>query len=188
MKEIPKAGFVCTGESALELSGAICCAGKLMNYFNENGYITGGCYSCISPSKQINAVRERLYNMCACNDVVVTIGCEGFRNGDVIPDITESLSTKSLAYFGLRLSGEEYTDIVGNVVKKCFPSRATAAFCAGAVIVNLPSDSAVAVGKLAPLMEAIGFAMENSGKKADKNTLDFDNLMSEYYCQSGFQE
>ena len=30
MRKIPNVGFMCVGESALELSGAICCAGNLM--------------------------------------------------------------------------------------------------------------------------------------------------------------
>ena len=39
MKDIPRVGFVCTGENALELSGAICCAGRFMRLFTENGYM-----------------------------------------------------------------------------------------------------------------------------------------------------
>ena len=99
MKDIPRVGFVCTGENALELSGAICCAGRFMRLFTENGYMTGGCYSCISPSKQMSLLKERIGHMCACNDVVVTIGCDGFRTGDVIPDIYFRSATESFSTF-----------------------------------------------------------------------------------------
>ena len=86
MREMPKAGFVCTGDNALELSGAICCAGRLMRFFNEKGYVTGGCYSCIAPQKQIDSLVKRVAALCECNDVVLTVGCEGFRECDVMPE------------------------------------------------------------------------------------------------------
>lgn len=188
MKDIPRVGFVCTGENALELSGAICCTGKLMKYFNENGYMTGGCYSCISPSRQIKELRERIKNLCACNELVITVGCEGFREGDVMPDIAESISNKTLPFFTLRLSGDEYRSGEGGAIKKCNASRACAVYCAGAIVINLPADSIVALGKLDYLMNSIRSAVSDMGKKAVFKSLDPEYLLADFYSNSSFQE
>ena len=188
MKDIPRVGFVCTGENALELSGAICCAGKLMRYFNENGYLTGGCYSCVSPSKQIKELRERIKSLCACNEVVITVGCEGFRQGDVMPDVIESLSNKTLPFFTLRLSGDECGALDGGAVKRCSASRACAVYCEGALVMNLPSDSSVALGKLNYLINSIRSAVSDMGKKAVFKSLDPEYLLSDFYSTGGFQK
>ena len=188
MKDIPRVGFVCAGENALELSSAICCAGRLMRHFNENGYMTGGCYSCIAPSKQIKELRDRIAHMCACNDVVLTVGCEGFRQGDVIPDITSSLCQKDLPFFTCRLCGEDYTDASSGKTAKCFPSRAVAVIHRNSILMNLSTDLASALGKINSLMPSINFAVSSSGSKAPCNSGEFEKLMTEYYTGSSFQE
>ncbi len=187
MKDIPRVGFVCTGENALELSSAICCAGRLMRHFGENGYMTGGCYSCIGPSKQIKELRERIAHMCACNDVVVTVGCDGFREGDVIPDITSSLCQKDLPFFTHKLCGEEYTDASTGKMCKCFPSRAVAVICRNAILMNLSTDLTSALGKINSLLPSINFAVSSGGTKAPQSGGGFENLMAEYYTGGSFQ-
>lgn len=188
MKDIPRVGFVCTGETALELSGAICCAGRLMRHFTDNGYMTGGCYSCISPSKQAGVLRERIANMCACNDVVVTVGCEGFREGDVMPDIVNSLCRKDLPYFVCKLSADEYTDADTGIRHKCYPSRATAAMYLGSVVLNVSSDLPSSLGKLNELMPSLGFAVRNAGVRAPANSLKLEDLVSGYCSETMFQD
>ena len=188
MKDIPKVGFICTGESALELSGAICCAGRLMRLFTDNGYMTGGCYSCISPSKQIPALRERIINMCMCNDVVVTVGCDGFRREDVLPDIVSSLCQRDLAYFASKLSSEEYVDAERKQLCRCFPSRATAAMYGTSVVINVSSDLPEALGKLTSLMFAIDFAVGNSAGKKPSKQGDFENMLSQVYSEAVFHD
>ncbi len=188
MKDIPRVGFVCTGENALELSGAICCAGRFMRLFTENGYMTGGCYSCISPSKQMTLLRERIGHMCACNDVVVAIGCDGFREGDVIPDIIDSVGNKALPYFSHKLSSEEYEDAETGKKHKCFPSRSSAVMCGPTVLLSVPSELASSLGKLNSLVSAISYAIGNLTNKSPAKSLELEDLMTDFYSQRSFQD
>lgn len=188
MKDIPRVGFVCTGENALELSGSICCAGRFMRLFTENGYMTGGCYSCISPSKQAKVLRERIGHMCACNDVVVTVGCDGFRKGDVLPEIVLALSDRDLPYFSHKLSSEEYTDYETGKLHRCFPSRSTAVMSGGAIVMTVPSDLTSSLGKLGSLLSSIGYVVGNSTGNAPAKSLELENLMTEFYAERSFQD
>ena len=188
MKDIPRVGFVCTGENALELSGAICCAGRFMRLFTENGYMTGGCYSCISPSSQAKILRERIGHMCTCNDVVVTVGCDGFRSGDVLPEIVTALSTRELSYFSAKLSADEYIDAETGLSHKCFPSRSTAVMCSSAVILTVSSDLKPSLGKLNSLLGALGYAVGNSTNKAPAKSLELEDLIADYYVERSFQD
>ena len=188
MKDIPRVGFICTGENALELSGAICVAGRLMRHFTEKGYITGGCYSCITPSKQIKVVRERICHMCSCNDVVVTVGCDGFRKGDIIPDIISSISHRDLAYFSCRLSSEEYVDAETGVSHKCFPSRSIAAIYGETLILSVPSDINSSLGKLDSLMSAISYAVRTGSDKAPARSIELEDLTNDFYLERSFQD
>lgn len=188
MKDIPRVGFVCTGENALELSGAICVAGRLMRHFTDNGYMTGGCYSCISPSKQVKVIRERICHMCSCNDVVVVIGCDGFRAGDVIPDIIASVSHKDLPYFSYKLSAEEYVDAETGVSHKCFPSRSTAAMLGSTLLLSVAADISPSLGKLNSLMSAIGFAIRACADKVPAKSIELEDLMTDFYMERSFQD
>ena len=188
MKDIPRVGFVCTGENALELSGAICCAGRFMRLFTENGYMTGGCYSCISPSKQPKILRERIQHMCACNDVVITVGCDGFRKGDILPEIVLALADRDLPYFSHRLSSEEYTDAETGKTHKCFPSRSTAVMCNGAVVMTVPSELQTSFGKLNSLLNSVSYVVGNSTNKAPAKSLELEELMGDFYMERSFRE
>ena len=188
MKEMPKAGFVCLGENALELSGAICCAGRLMRYFNENGYATGGCYSCISPSKQIDSLKKRILNLCSCNDIVITVGCEGFRSCDIIPDVIREISARTIPHFTDALCTDGYPDISGLKKIKCFPSRAIAVMCENCLVINLPSDTRTALGRLNPLMSDIAYVTSLSGNKRAFQTVNLGELTADFYCNGSFQD
>ena len=188
MKDIPRVGFVCTGENALELSGAICVAGRLMRHFNENGYMTGGCYSCISPSKQTKLLRDRISHMCACNDIVVAIGCDGFRKGDVVPDIITSLGQRELPYFSYRLCSEEYVDAETGIQHKCFPSRSAATMYGSTVVMSVSAELPSTLGKINSLMSAIGFAVGNSADKRPAVSMELGDLLEEFYMERTFQE
>ncbi len=187
MKDIPRVGFVCTGENALELSSAICCAGRLMRHFNENGYMTGGCYSCIAPSKQVKELRERIAHMCACNDVVITVGCDGFRAGDVVPDITSSLCERDMPAFAHRLCNEDYTEYPSGNACKGFPSRATAVMFRGCTILNLSSDLPSALGKVSSLLKSLNFVVTSGGTKVPLHGTDTGELVAEYHSGKSFQ-
>ena len=188
MKDMPRVGFVCTGENALELSSAICVAGRLMRHFNENGYMTGGCYSCISPSKQVQVLRERICNMCSCNDLVITVGCDGFRKGDVIPDIVAEIGGGDLPYFSCRLSSEEYTDAETGKNYRCFPSRGVAAMYSGTLILVVSSDLSPSLGKLHSLMPALSFAIGNGRGRAPSKPTELENITADFYSGRSFRE
>lgn len=188
MKDIPRVGFICTGEDALELSGAICCAGRLMRHFGDFGYMTGGCYSCISPSKQAKVVRERICHMCACNDVVVTVGCDGFGEGDIMPELVSSLIQRDLPFFSLKLSGDEYVDVSDGKTYKCFPSRNTAGIYSSSLILCVSADVSSTLGKLSEVMDAINFAVRNTAKKAPSKSLKLEDLIDDFYVESGFHD
>lgn len=188
MKDIPRVGFICTGEDALELSGAICCAGRLMRHFTDFGYMTGGCYSCICPSKQAKAVRERICHMCACNDVVITIGCDGFGEGDIMPELVSSLSHRDLPYFSCKLASDIYCDTTDGKSHKCFPSRSTAGIYSSCLVLCVSSDVSSALGKLSSMMDSINFAVRNTAKKAPSKSLNLEDLIDDFYLESSFHD
>lgn len=188
MKDMPRVGFVCTGENALELSGAICCAGRFMRLFTENGYMTGGCYSCISPSKQSKILCERIQHMCACNDVVVAVGCDGFRKGDALPDIVLALSDRDLPYFSHKLASEEYAEAETGKLHRCFPSRSVAAMCGAAIMLTVPADLAPSLGKLNSLLPAISYVVRNSSGRVPAKSLELEDLVTDFYMERSFQD
>lgn len=188
MKDLPRVGFVCTGENALELSGAICCAGRLMRLFNENGYMTGGCFSCISPSKQSRLLRERICHMCACNDLVIAVGCDGFRQGDVVSDIIASIGGRELAYFSYRLSSEEYVDAESGKTHKCFPSRSIAVVYGETLILSVPAELPSSLGKLSSLMSALSFAVGNGRGRVPAKSMELEDLMTDFYAGRSFHD
>lgn len=188
MKDIPKVSFVCVGENALELSSAICCAGRFMRLFSENGYMTGGSYSCICPSGQVKLLRDRVSHMCACNDVVVTVGCDGFREGDVVPEIIDTISSRSLSYFSCLLSGESYIDAETGKSHKCFPSRSTAVVAGSSLLLSVPADLPSSLGKLTCLMSAISYAVRGGGDNAPNDSIDLADLMADFYSERSFHD
>ena len=188
MREMPKAGFVCTGDNALELSGAICCAGRLMRFFNEKGYATGGCYSCIAPQKQIDSLVKRVAALCDCNDVVLTVGCEGFRECDVMPETVLKIAHRTIPHFTDALCGDTYPDAEGIRRIRCFPSRAVAVMYKSCLVINLPSDTRTALGRLAPLMGDIAFVTASSSNKRAFQSTNLGELTADFYCRSSFQE
>lgn len=188
MKELPRVGFVCSGESALELSGAICCAGRLMRYFNDNGYMTGGCYSCISPSKQARQFRERLGHMCACNDVVVTVGCNGFRGCDIVPDVVLAMCSSELPYFSCCLSSDEYTDAETRKKHSCFPSRGVAGLYSASLVLCVSADLPSTLGKISSIMKSLTFAVGNKSKKMPAASMELEDLVSDFYRERSFQD
>lgn len=172
MRKIPNVGFMCAGESALELSGAICCAGKLMEILKGGGYSVGGCYSCMTPALQKENIESRLRQLCEVNDLVVTVGAEGFGKNDVIPEITESVCKRKAEYFSYCLSRADgafssdngtYTDGTSALSSgKCdalCPSRATAGFCGNTLVVNLPDDPFAARKRLCAILPSIAFVI-----------------------------
>ena len=186
MKDIPKASFVCTGENALELSGSICCAGKLIKILRHSGYMTGGCYSCISPKSCVDSLRERIRDMTKCCDLVVTIGSEGFKNSDVLPEITQSLSDRQAPFFAYWLSAGDTNDKgagkTSNLVDEdfVFPSRATAAFCNNALIINMPSDPAVARKRICALLPSISYALGTKVGTDENGLFNAEKIVSDY--------
>ena len=181
MKNMPNVGFVCAGETALELSSAICCAGKLIGIMKDAGYSTGGCYSCLHPYAQRENLRDKLRCLSDINDVVITIGCEGYRSCDVIPELTESVCCRSAPFFTCCLSaGALRTDksereACADGDFTAFSSRAFAGFCGSCLIMNFSDDAIIASKRLKALLPSVNFAVgkaSGNNKGAVKQSLD----------------
>lgn len=187
MKDIPKVAFVCTGENALELSGAICCAGKLIKILRHSGYMTGGCYSCISPKSCVDSLREKIRNMSQCCDLVITVGSDGFKETDVVPEITSSLSDRQAPFFAYWLSAgdtnQKGTGRASHLIDEdfVFPSRATAVFCNKALVINMPSDPAVARKRLCALLPSIAYALNTNVGAESNQLLEVEKIVSDYF-------
>ncbi len=176
MKNISTVGFICVGDTALELSGAICCAGKLMKIFKGAGFDVGGCYSCMCPSLQRQSLKSKMMDMCKINSLVVTIGAEGWRKTHIIPDITGEIIDRSASYFSNLLSSAEVRDQfdgTGAVKSKgcdfTYASRANAGFCGECLVINLPGDPAIARSRLISALPAITVAVNSFGSPKTKN-------------------
>ena len=126
--------------------------------------------------------------MCACNDVLISIGCNGFREGDVIPDIITCLAQRDLPYFSYRLSADEYVDAETGKEHKCFPSRSVAAIYGSTVILSVPAELASALGKLNSLMPALEFAVRNAADKRPAKSMELADLVSDFYSERSFQD
>ena len=176
MNESPNVSFICSGENALELSSAICCAGKLIRLLKDEGFSVAGCYSCISPSERIAVTAKKLRHMCTLSDLVITVGCEGFRPCDVIPDITKAVSDRDAGFFSGILGGTlETTDTAG------FPSRAFAGFCSGALIMNLPCDVSCASKRLSSLLPSIRYAVAHSKGRNIMKNVKYEEVIAEFF-------
>lgn len=108
MTDKPKTGFLCTGKNPLELSVSVHCAYKLMDILKCAGFATGSCYTEIfsdTTQKIIKHAAATLSHLCISNDLVITVGCEGFSTADIIPDITDAVCRKKVTYFSNVLCG-----------------------------------------------------------------------------------
>ena len=108
MTEAPKIGFLCTGKTPLELAISIHCQSKMSTVLKEAGYDVGGCYTEIfdgSGPEKIKRAGKTLEYLCRSNQAVLTLGCEGFSAGDVIPELTDAVCTGSASYFTSVLCG-----------------------------------------------------------------------------------
>ena len=114
MTDIPKTGFLCAGKTPLELSASIHCAYKIMEVLNSEGYENAGYYTKIYSAydkEKENKTEKVLERLCACCDLVFTVGCEGFSTCDVIPEITDKLCEKKVGYFSNILNGSRKVKI-----------------------------------------------------------------------------
>lgn len=179
MKDCPNVSFICSGENALELSSSICCAGKLIRVLKDEGFSVSGCYSCISPAEKISLTARKLRHMCSVSDLVITVGCEGFRPCDVIPDITRAISDRDAGFFTGVLGGGLERDANTQI----FPSRAFAGFCSGALIINLPCDAEVSSKRLSALLPSIRYAVSHSKGKTAVKSSSAEELISEFFSR-----
>ncbi len=183
MKNTPNVGFICVGDTALELSGAICCAGKLMKIFKGAGFDVGGCYSCMCPSLQRMSLKSKMEDMCKINSLVVTIGGEGWRKTHVIPDITEEISDRCAAYFSNILSCADVKsdcDGTGAVKDKgrdfTYASRANAGFCGDCLVINLPCEIEIARRRLISVLPSLNLVINSAAaEKGHKKACFFAN-------------
>ncbi len=181
MNDLPNASFVCSGQNALELSSAICCAGKLIRLLKDEGFSVAGCYSCISPGDKISLTAKKLRHMCSVCDLVITVGCEGFRPCDIMPDITRAIADKDASFFTGVLDAGEVNDVKSGQSQQVFPSRAFAGFCSGALIMNLSCDVQASAKKLSALLPSVRYAISHSKGKTAVKSKSAEELIAEFF-------
>lgn len=175
MTDIPRVGFLCTGANHLELASSIYCAKHLMGTLRESGYAAGGYYTAVLvplSAEVREAAKEKLIQLSLYNDLIITTGCDGFREGDIMPDLTKEISQQEAPCFALQVCGAQAgqpknagTD--GLQEKRSIPSRGTAGITGHTLILNLPGDYEIAKRRLFGMLPAIHFAvMGLSGKSA----------------------
>lgn len=202
MTDMPKTGFLCAGKNALELSVSVHCAQKLMKELKNSGFSIGSCYTELwelpTPERMSRAAKT-LSCLCITNDLVITVGCEGFASGDVIPDITEAVCPKKAVYFSNVLCGSlGVTEMA--VKEECSgeeckepveipPSRAYAGICDGALILNFSNDVYSAAKLLKALIPAIGFTVYNISGKSAASVIQFEkSLKTSLECKDFFKK
>ena len=126
--------------------------------------------------------------MCACNDVVITVGCNGFRPCDVVPDVVLSMSSGELPYFSCKLSADEYKDAETGKNHTCFPARGVAAMYSSSIILCVSSDLPSTLGKISSVMTSLSFAVGNKSKKAPASSMELEDLVSDFYMERTFQD
>jgi len=181
MYDLPNASFVCSGQNALELSSAICCAGKLIRLLKDEGFSVAGCYSCISPGEKISLTAKKLRHMCSVCDLVITVGCEGFRPCDVIPDITRAIVDKDANFFTGVLNAGQVDSVKNEQETRVFPSRAFAGFCSGALIINLSCDAEISTKRLSALLPSVRYAVSHSKGKTAVKSKSAEELITQFF-------
>lgn len=202
MTDMPKTGFLCAGKNALELSVSVHCAQKLMKELKISGFSTGSCYTELwempTPERMSRAAKNLSY-LCITNDLVITVGCEGFASGDVIPDITEAICPKKAGYFSNVLCGSlgvmemavqaEGAEEEREESVEIPPSRAYAGICDGALILNFSNDVYTAVRLMKALIPAIGFTVYNISGKSAASVIEFEkSLKTSPECKDFFKK
>ncbi len=202
MTDMPKTGFLCAGKNPLELSVSVHCMNKLMKELKSSGFAAGSCYTELwdSPTpERLSRAAKTLSYLCITNDLVITVGCEGFASGDVIPDITEAVCPKKAVYFSNVLCGSlKVSDTAGladAINGQCAepveisPSRAYAGICDGALILNFSNDVYTAVKLMKALIPAIGFTVYNISGKSAASVIQFEkSLKTSLECKDFFKK
>lgn len=209
MTDMPKTGFLCAGKNALELSVSVHCAQKLMKELKNSGFSTGSCYTELweKPTpERINRTAKNLSHLCITNDLVITVGCEGFASGDVIPDVTEAVCPKRAVYFSNVLCGSlklrenaqpgEYPDAdidggkdVCAAEVEIPPSRAYAGICEATLVLNFSNDVYTAVRLMKALIPAIGFTVYNISGRSAASVIEFEkSLKTSPECKDFFKK
>lgn len=184
MTDMPKAGFLCAGKTPLALSCSIFCAYKMMDILKEYGFATGACHTEIT-EPFTNAVTKRaektLEHICRCCELVITVGCDGFSVSDIMPDITEAVCEKKVAYFGAVLCGARAVINCGSDTlnhNRTTPSRASAGICGNTLVLNFAENTTYSTALLSAILPAIGFAVYNLSGKSARNSAEFKNFLN----------
>lgn len=176
MTDMPNAGFLCAGKTPLALSVSVHCAYKMMEVFRSSGFEICACHTIITEpySTSVSEFAEKtLRHICSLCDVVITVGCDGFAISDIMPDITEAVCDRSVAYFTSVLCGIVKPDGVSYA-----PSRGTAMLCGSTLVMNFPADAANSAALISALMPAVGFTVYSFSGRSARNCAEFKNFLN----------
>lgn len=200
MTDIPQAGIFCFGANKFALDISAESGKKLCKLLKKSGYGAAGYKTMLTIGTSRDAIAKKLSLLCLCSNLVITLGCDGFSESDIIPDITKDICEKEAPFFALHACGACNIRNYENDKKalrthNLFPSRATAGICNNCLVINLPSDYTCAMSRLNAILPMINFALIGLCGRSAEASADIDgNLMaetskymSENYLYSRFQ-
>ncbi len=187
MTDMPKIGILCCGKNSEELSHSVFCSGSVTKIFKESGYLLGGYHTCITNASSKDSMKlctEKLYHLCFCSDVVVTIGSDGFDKNDRIPEITEKLCEEKTEFFTSHLCGNSNISNYSSsflhkkTPKKYMPTKGTSGICCGCLVLNIRADRDFISELLPTIMPMINFAVDGITQKNTANCLEIFEKMN----------
>ena len=143
MKETPKVGILCAGKDSAELANSIYGASYITKMLRECGYTSGGYHTALFAKGDENEKKSatvKLISLCKSNDLVISVGADGFSARDMMPEITKSICGKSADFFKARLDASVIPSQNTKNDSLCHPSRSFAGISNKCLVLNIRSN------------------------------------------------
>ena len=161
MKETPKVGIICAGKDSAELANSIYGASYLTKMLREQGYASGGYHTALFAKGDENEKKSatiKLISLCKSNDLVISVGADGFCEKDLMPEISKRICEKSVNFFRARLDGT-IIDCDSAKSSITLPSRSYAGITQNCLILNVRSNKDFIYTVFPHLIPHINFAL-----------------------------
>lgn len=169
MTNVPTSAFLVCGRTPSELAASVACAEGLKTVLRAAGFPCGAYRTAIPrlSRQSIDETCAALTALCAAADLVLTVGCEGFGKGSILPDVTALVCPREAAYFTGVLCGASplvptSPPAAVRPVGKSRPapfSRAVAGIRDDVLVLNFSNDTPAAVSLLTALLPAVRFSV-----------------------------
>lgn len=157
MTDTPKVGILCAGKDSAELANSIYGASYITKLLRESGYTSGGYHTALfakADESERKSATIKLISLCKSNDLVITVGAEGFSQRDMIPEITKSICAKHTDFFSAYLNGS-----LAAQDPSFLPSRSFCGIADNCLILNIRSDKDFIRKHFPLLIRHINFAI-----------------------------